>query len=322
MIPSRYSVHLGLVGMAALWGASWPWGRVVAHSMPPMAGACLRFLFASAALLVWLAQSGRLGTLRSLSARQWVGLAAASFVGVLGYSTLFLLALQTVPAGRAAMVVALNPVLTLFFAVLLFRETVNWKIGLGLVMAVSGALYALSGGSLAVLLPGQAGAGAGELLLLGCAGCWVAYTLLGRAVLTSVDSLTTTTVTAMLGAVFLLVGSLMIEGTSAWAGLVHAPPQAWYSVLALSLGSTALAYAWYLHGVKVLGAGAASAYIALVPLFGVLCSSLWLDEPLTSSLVGGGALAIGGMAIMSWGRRLDPAEGGSSLQSLPNRSRV
>jgi drug/metabolite transporter (DMT)-like permease len=34
-------------------------------------------------------------------------------VGVLGYSVCFLLALQRVPAGQAAMVVALNPVLTL-----------------------------------------------------------------------------------------------------------------------------------------------------------------------------------------------------------------
>lgn len=36
----------------------------------------------------------------------------------------------------------------------------------------------------------------------------------------------------------------------------------------LALGATALAYAWYLNGVKVLGAGTAAAYMSLVPLFG------------------------------------------------------
>ncbi|KLN58348.1 DMT family transporter [Variovorax paradoxus] len=301
MTFSRYSTHLGLVSMAALWGASWPWGRLVAQSMPPLAAACLRFLLASAVLAVWLCRSGRLRALRALTARQWLGLAGASAVGVLGYSIFFLLALKAVPAGKAAMVVALNPVLTLFFAVLLFREPVSWKMGLGVVMAVSGALYALSGGSLAVLLPGQAGMG--ELLLLGCSACWVAYTLIGRAVLTSVDSLTTTTVTAVLGAVFLLVASMATEGTAAWAHLAEAPRQAWYSLAALALGATALAYAWYLHGVKVLGAGSASAYMALVPLFGVLCSNLWLAEPLTRSLLVGGVLAISGMAVMNWGRQ-------------------
>ena len=32
MNPLR--IHLQLIGMAILWGASWPWGRVVAQAMP------------------------------------------------------------------------------------------------------------------------------------------------------------------------------------------------------------------------------------------------------------------------------------------------
>jgi drug/metabolite transporter (DMT)-like permease len=63
-----------------------------------------------------------------------------------------------------------------------------------------------------------------------------------------------------------------------------------------------LAYAWYMNGVKVLGAGAAAAYMALVPLFGMLFSHLWLGESLTASLLGGGVLAISGMWLMNLGR--------------------
>jgi drug/metabolite transporter (DMT)-like permease len=294
------STHLGLIAMAALWGASWPWGRVVAQAMPPLAAACLRFLLASAVLLLWLYRSGRMGGLRALAARQWLGLACASAVGVLGYSIFFLLALQTVPAGKAAMVVALNPVLTMLFAVLLFREAVNRLMWAGLVLAVGGALYALGGGSFTALQPASSGAGA--LLLLGCAGCWVAYTLIGRLVLASVDALTTTTVTAAIGAALLLLASLVWEGPAAWAGLPAAAAHAWYSLVALALGATALAYAWYLNGVRVLGAGAAAAYMALVPLWGMLFSSIWLGEPITASLMGGGAAAIAGMLLMNLGR--------------------
>ncbi|MBY4594178.1 DMT family transporter [Ottowia caeni] len=297
---SRYPTHLGLIGMAALWGASWPWGWIVAQSMPPMAAACFRFFLASAVLGLWLRQSGRVGALRGLNQRQWWGLAATSAFGVLGYSIFFLFALKTIPAGKAAVVVALNPVLTLVLASLLFRETLNWKIGLGVIMAVAGALYTLSGGSFAALLPGQAGAG--EIMLLGCVVCWVGYTLIGRMVLTSIDSLATTTITAVIGAMFLLIASFVFEGVSAWKTLAEAPIQAWYSLVALALGGTALAYAWFLKGIKVLGAGPASAYIALVPVFGVLFSSLWLDEPLTLPLLGGGILAITGMVIMNLGR--------------------
>lgn len=286
--------------MAALWGASWPWGRVVAQAMPPLAAASLRFLLASVVLLLWLCRSGRMGGLRALAVRQWLGLACAAAVGVLGYSIFFFLALQTVPAGKAAMVVALNPVLTMLFAVLLFREAVNAVMCAGLVLAVAGALYALGGGSFTALLPTSSGAG--ELLLLGCAGCWVAYTLIGRLVLTSVDALTTTTVTAAMGAALLLAASLVLEGPAAWACLPAAPANAWYSLVALALGATALAYAWYLHGVRVLGAGAAAAYMSLVPLWGMLFSSIWLGETITASLLGGGAAAILGMLLMYWGR--------------------
>lgn len=198
------------------------------------------------------------------------------------------------------MVVALNPVLTLLFAAMLFREPVNATMCIGVVLAVTGALYALGGGSLTAFQPGQSGVG--EFLLLGCAGCWVAYTLIGRVVLMSVDSLTTTTVTAVMGAVLLFVASLVLEGPAIWTRLFLASSSAWFSLFALAWGATALAYAWYLNGVKQLGAGAAAAYMSLVPLFGMVFSSLWLGEPFTVSLMGGGAMAIVGMLLMNLGR--------------------
>ncbi|WP_369327206.1 DMT family transporter [Alcaligenes nematophilus] len=301
MKSSNYSVHLRLLGMAALWGASWPWGRVVAQAMPPLAAASLRFLIASAILLLWMSWSGRLQSLRTLNSREWLGLLNAAAFGVFGYSIFFLLALKLVPAGKASMVVALNPVLILILATLLFREPVNRKMTLGVVMAVLGALYALSGGSISSFLPGQSGIG--EWLLLGCALCWVSYTLIGRTVLTTLDSLITTSMTTLLGALLLSITSLTVEGPSAWGSLTQVPASAWYSLFALALGSTALAFAWYLHGVKILGATSAGAYLALVPLFGVLLSSIWLKEALSPSLIGGGLLAISGMALMSWGRQ-------------------
>ena len=74
------------------------------------------------------------------------------------------------------------------------------------------------------------------------------------------------------------------------------------ALLFLAFGATALAYAWYVDGVKALGAGAASGYITLVPLFGVLISAWLLGEAIDLPMVVGCAMAIGGTAIMNWGR--------------------
>ncbi|PAT41014.1 EamA family transporter [Vandammella animalimorsus] len=289
--------------MAMIWGASWPWGRIVALNMPPLAAAAARFLLASALLLVWMGRSGRLRALRSLSPRQWLGLALAAATGVFGYAVFFMLALQSVPSSRAVLAIALNPVATLLLAALVFKERLNGAIALGMLLAVGGALLAIGNGAPAPSqLPAAGDAGLGEWLLLGCVLCWAAYTLIGRAVLTRVDALSATGVSSVLGALLLALLSLGVEGPSAWRAMAQAPAAAWWSLLALSFGAAALAYAWYYAGVKALGAGAASGYITLVPVFGVLCSSLWLGEPLGATLLLGGLLAIGGMALMHWGR--------------------
>ena len=294
------ATHLRLVGMAALWGASWPWGRVVALSMPPIAGAGLRFLFASAVLLLWMHHTSGLRRLRRISQGQWLGLAAAALAGVFGYSIFFMLSLQLVPAGKAAIVVTLNPGATLLLAAILFKEKLNPAIFAGMVLSAIGAFIAIGGNSIG---SSTATIGKGELFLAGCVACWVAYTLIGRLVLKGIDSLTTTTATTVIGSALLLMTSYAFEGPASWSSLGEAPAKSWISLFALAIGATAIAYAWCFDGVKTLGAGAAAGYIALVPVFGVLFSSLWLEEPIGKTLFVGAALAISGMAVMQAGRR-------------------
>ena len=55
-----WRVHLQLLLMAVLWGATWSWGRVLAGSMPPLTAAAWRCVVASAALLWWMRRAGRL----------------------------------------------------------------------------------------------------------------------------------------------------------------------------------------------------------------------------------------------------------------------
>lgn len=300
MQTSPHSTHLRLWAMAALWGASWPCGRVIAQSMPPLAAASLRFVVAGLALLLWMHYRDGLQPLLRLTTRQWLGLSCAAAAGVFGYSIFFMLGVQLVPAGKASIVVTLNPAATLLLAALLFGERLNARIVLGMGLAVIGAWIAIAGG-------GSVGnwlehTGRGELLLLGCVACGVAYTLMGRVVLKGLDALTTTAVTALIGALMLGALSLGQEGSTAWSRLATAPLASWVCLATLALGGTAVAYAWFFEGVKVLGAGAVAGYLALVPVFGILFSSLWLGETVHASLLLGGSIAVAGMVTMHFGR--------------------
>ena len=298
---SSYPYHLRLLGMAVIWGASWPWGRVVAQSMPPLTGAALRFLLAGIALLVWLLSAQGTAPLRRLSGSQWLGLSAAAASGICAYAVFFMYGLQSVAAGRASVVVALNTEITLLLAAWLFRERLNLGIVLGMLLAVSGALTAITQGHPLQIFNG--GMGQGELLLLGCVVSWSAYTLLGRKVLKGIDALTATTVAAVLGSLMLLLAAAGIEGVAGWQQVFVAPLKAWVSIAALAFGATTLSYSWYFRGVQHLGVGVAAAYIVLVPIFGILSSALMLGEPLHASLAWGGLLAAGGMMWMNLARR-------------------
>ena len=298
---SHLSTHLRLVGMAVLWGASWPWGRVLAQSMPPLAAAACRFLIAGTILMLWAWRTGRLDALRGWSASRWGGMVLAASFGVFGYATFFMSGLKHVPAGKGALVITLNPVITLLLAAWIFYERLNKRIGLGIAMAAVGAAVVITRGEPWHVLDGRVGIG--EVLLLGCVACWVAYTLIGRKVMAGVDALTTTAVTAAIGALMLLVLTLIVDGSAGVAGVLAAPAKAWWCMAGITVGSTALAYAWYFDGVKALGAGAAAGYITLVPVFGVVFSALWLGEVVDASLLVGGTMAIAGTALMNLGRR-------------------
>jgi drug/metabolite transporter (DMT)-like permease len=84
---------------------------------------------------------------------------------------------------------------------------------------------------------------------------------------------------------------------------MHATASVWVAMAFLAAGATVLAYAWYFEGVSALGAGAASAYITLVPIFGVLFAALLLGERIDTYMALGGCLAVGGLGVMNLARR-------------------
>ncbi|MCX8006345.1 MAG: DMT family transporter, partial [Burkholderiaceae bacterium] len=60
---------------------------------------------------------------------------------------------------------------------------------------------------------------------------------------------------------------------------------------------------WYNEGIAALGAGTASSYISLVPVFGVASAVLLLGEALDASLWIGGSLCIAGVVAVQWSKR-------------------
>jgi drug/metabolite transporter (DMT)-like permease len=297
---SHGAIHLRLLGMALLWGASWPAGRTLALAMPPLSGAAWRFTLAAALLAGWAVWRQR--EWPQLTRNQWLGLALAGAIGVAGYAVFFMAALQRVEASRAAVVVTTNPVFTTLLAAWLFKEKFNARIAVGLTCALLGAATVLTHGAPWKLF--TAGVGIGEWLLVGCIATWVGYTLIARALLGGIDSLAATAISSVFGTALLWALALAVDGAAVVTnGITSLSAAGWASMLFLAVGSTVLAYAWYFRGVAELGAGRAASYISLVPVFGVASSVLVLGESLDASLLVGGALAVAGVVLTNRARR-------------------
>lgn len=288
------SIYLKLIGAMFLWGGTWIAGRVVAQEVAaPLAAASIRFFIAALALAAAaLAREGRVPM--PATGREWLTVGGLALTGITLYNLCFFYGLKHIPAGRGALVVALNPVVVALIAWLIGSERMTPGKAAGIVLALVGCLAVIGNGDPLALV--QGGVGFGEWLILGCVGFWTAYTFIGRRATLSLSPLAATLYASLIGAVLLGTVSVAIGdiavGTWSW--------RVWSSVLFLAIGGTALGFTWFADGVRRLGAARASAFINLVPVFAVIQAAVLLDERLGWAVLAGGALVIAGVWLTSF----------------------
>jgi len=273
----------------ALWGGTWPVGRVVATAVGPWTAALLRFALAGGALvLICILQGGLRILLVRAALLPRLFLLAAS--GIFGYSFLFFTGLQTTDASRAGLIVGCIPVCIALSAALIARRRPSLLAMAGILISLLGVSVVISRGNPLILLRGDVRPG--DLMILGCVFCWTAYTLLARRVMLEVPPLVAVTWSCLMGTALILPFAIHggflqeirhIDGT-VWTGLVY-----------LGVPATSLAYYGYYHAIRRIGGVASGIFINLVPLFALLFGWLFLDETLHAGELLGGLLVISGV---------------------------
>lgn len=287
------ATHLKLIIVTMLWGLSFIAGRIVAQELSPMWAAWCRFAIASGLLvmLVWRAE-GRLPRLTRQQVQATFGLGAT---GIFLYNVCFFKALSLMPAGRTALFVAMNPIITALASAWLFRERLSMRRWCGIALAFIGAAIVITKGELfAVVRDISRVFGLGEIAMLCAATAWAAYTILGKHALKGLSPLIATCYASLWGWMLLSFG-LMVELPE--QGFPHLTPTLLLLLAVLGALCTVLAYIWYAEGVKAIGPARTAVFNNLVPVFGVLFSALLLHEPVLPSMVLGGVLAITGVML-------------------------
>jgi drug/metabolite transporter (DMT)-like permease len=285
-------IYVRLVLVAVVWGASFIAGRVVSGEIDAISAALWRYAVATTTLLATalVIEKG----LPRLSGRQWLGVVVLGLLGVSAYNLCFMYGLQTVPASRASLIIALNPAATLIGGALFLHEPLTRNRILGIAMALLGVAVELSNGNPRALFTGTGGLG--ELAMFGCVISWAAYTLLGKRLLgEGVSALAATTYAALAGTLMLLI----FAGATHNLDVPNLTTKGWWALVFIGVFSTALAYIWFYDGVLTIGPARTAVFINLVPVVAIALGVLLLGEKLTPPIVIGAALVVSGVFIIN-----------------------
>lgn len=212
--------------------------------------------------------------------------------GVFAYNVLFFNGLKLVPAGRASIIIANNPIVISALSVLFFREILSPIKVAGILLSVAGAITAISGGDPLALFDG--GIGRGDLFIFGCVISWSAYSLLGKHVMRDLSPLTAVAHSAAAGLLALLIPACIEGMPTAAPGYSLAD---WANLAYLGWFGTVLGFVWYYEGIRVIGPSRASLFINFVPISAIVLAHIILKEPLTPSLIVGAVLVVTGVTL-------------------------
>jgi drug/metabolite transporter (DMT)-like permease len=271
----------------AFWAANFIVVKAANQQVPPVTFAFLRFGLAALTLLVVLRwREGRLG----LPRRDVVPILGLGALGFGIYQILWATALQDIPAGDSALLVATTPVITALLAVVSGADILTRTKLLGSLVSFAGVAVIVSAGHGITL--GSAIVGDGLTLI--AAVCWSVYTAFGAPILRRHSPLRTTAWAMVGGALVLLVPGVGQAIGLDWARVTT---DAWAGLLFSAFVPAGIANVVVFNAIRLLGPTRITAYQFLVPFMAVLMGAAFLAEPIRVDQLLGGAVIILGVAI-------------------------
>jgi drug/metabolite transporter (DMT)-like permease len=287
----RRLAELGVLVVMVFWAGNFIVVKGAIAVLPPVGFTFLRYCIAAITLLILL--RWREGAVR-LPRGDTLKIFALGFIGFGCYQILWPVALQTIPAGDSALLIAATPVITALLAMAVGADTPNGVKLIGAFISFAGVALVIGAGqglSLGVSL-------VGDVLTLIAAACWAFYTVFGATILRRHSPLVTTTWAIVAGTLFIAPLGIAQLATSDLSGF-GLPV-----VLAIIYSGTlaaGFANVVVLNGVKLLGPTRVNALQFLVPVLAVGMAAVFLDEPIRGIQIVGGAIILAGVALLRRG---------------------
>jgi len=263
-----------LVFTMALWGANLPVVKLLLERLEPMLVSVLRMGVAAVAMLVVVAWRGQRWP--RLRRGQWALLLACAALMVYLNQIFFVQGVARTAAANAALIIALNPLVSALTAALLLGDRLTPQRLAGVVLGFGGVAAVVLNRPGAVLGAG----GLGDALVFGSVLTWVLGGVLVRRLSREIDSVLVSTLVTTLGTGLLLV-HLALRPAPVVVDWPRITPGVVALLVASGLLATALGALVWNRALVTLGVARTALYAYWVPIFGVLFAVALLGEPLS-----------------------------------------
>lgn len=299
----NFGIHLLLVLVAVIWGSTWAAGRFLSYgldennpaTLSPATSAWLRYAFAVSLFFVWSFSSRGERSFRFLppDRESWLFSIWLGLLGTMAYQLLFMHGMSWTAAGDASLIIPMNPVFTALLAVPMLGQKISARMSIGLVIGISGVAVVV-GWSPNSEIPLEHRI-LGDLMILFAALSWAATSNLTKIMLSWGRDYSALEIVVWYSAIGWALLSPWVIAEN-WGSAIPNPSTAeWLTIAYLGVVSTVLSYVLFAKGIEVIGPTAASSYVFLVPVFGVLGGWLLLGEEIGASMILGFALIVVGV---------------------------
>lgn len=285
MSDKQKAIILILIG-SVLGGATQAVIKIGLVNFPPLSFAFIRFIIAAVIISPFLFRTSFL--------RDFKKLVPFSLLATINIA-LFVLGIKTTTATIGTLLYAAVPLLTAFFLYAFFKERLNKKKGMGIVIGFIGVIFIAL---LPIIEKGTAFSGnlLGNMLIGVAVVSWSLYMAYSKKKLESFSPFVVTAVFILVTciALFPLFLADLISHPNWWHGLTISSVM---SVLYSGVISTVLAFLLNQYVIKYGGVILASMHYYLLPVFAYISAFFLLGEQLTLGLIIGGALTLLGVYI-------------------------
>ncbi|USD34786.1 MULTISPECIES: EamA family transporter [Vibrio] len=278
---------IGVVLVVLIWGLNFSVIKFGLEEIPPILFSGLRFLVVAIPAVFFIPFP---------KTSIWNVLGVGVFLGVLKFSFLFVAMESDVSAGLSSLLLQAQVVFTILLSVLLWKESLNRFQLFGMVLACIGFsfFFYTAGGNATTL---------GITLILCAAGFWSVSNLIMKR-MGDVNLLHFMVWVSLIPPIPLFLVSWHFETNQPVSLLLATTEKSWLSLLYVSYISTLAAFALWGWLLKNYPTAVVTPFALLIPVVGIVGSSLLLNEQLSNLEMLGGALILFGLSASVLGSRL------------------